>query len=84
MKIFNIYVINAIIILPGSGYLHSENGVLCLWHLLVNLYIYYINLHYIYALSIHQNTIPVYFENKSLDFLRLDKTLRNEHVTPLG
>ena len=24
----------------GTGYLHSEDGIVCLWHLLVNLYIW--------------------------------------------
>ena len=25
---------------PGPGYLHSEDGVVCQWHSLVNLYIF--------------------------------------------
>ena len=67
---------------PDPGYFHSENRIVCLWHFLVNLYIYiyYINLHYVYALFIHQNIFPIYSKKKSLDFLHLDKTLRNEHV----
>ena len=27
---------------PGPGYLRSEDGLVCLWHLLVNLYTYII------------------------------------------
>ena len=37
---------------PGPGYLHSEDGVVWLWHPLVNLYIYiyiYIYIHYIHV-----------------------------------
>ena len=42
---------------PGPSYLRSEDGVVWLWHLLVNLYIYiYVHMHiyiYIYIYNTH-------------------------------
>ena len=41
---------------PGPGYLRSKDGVIWLWHLLVNLYIYiciYIYIYYIYIYIIY-------------------------------
>ena len=45
---------------PGPGYLPSEDGVVWLWHSLVNLYIYiYI---YIYSIYIHKNLFVQLFQ----------------------
>ena len=41
---------------PDPGYLHSEDGLVWLWHLLVNLYVIY----YIYNKSVLQFIIYIY------------------------
>ena len=47
---------------PCTGYLHSEDGVVCLWYLLVNLYIYVYIYIYIYiwvTISTCYGSIPL-------------------------